>query len=62
MSERKFNLRKTALHVGIVGAWVFALGTLATLVYIACARWPGTGGHGWSSGVLSCILGHRSLA
>ena len=42
MSERRFNLRKTALRVGIVGAWVFALGTLATLVFIAWARWPGT--------------------
>ncbi len=42
MSERRFNLRKTALRVGIVGAWVFALGTLATLVAIAWARWPGT--------------------
>ena len=42
MSERRFNLRKTALRVGIVGAWVFALSTLATLVFIAWARWPGT--------------------
>ncbi|MHC4141807.1 MAG: hypothetical protein ACYSUF_08000 [Planctomycetota bacterium] len=42
MSERRFNLRKTALRVGIVGAWVFALATLATLVSIAWARWPGT--------------------
>ena len=42
MSERRFNLRNTALRVGIVGAWVFALGTLAALVSIAWARWPGT--------------------
>jgi hypothetical protein len=42
MSQRNFNLRKTALRVGIVGAWIFALGTLATLVSVACVRWPGT--------------------
>jgi len=43
MSERKLNLRKTALHVGIAGAWIFAVGTLAALVGMAWARWPGTG-------------------
>jgi hypothetical protein len=43
MSERRFNLRKAALHVGIAGAWIFALGTLAALVYIVWVRWPGTG-------------------
>lgn len=43
MGERRFNLRKTALHVGISGAWIFALGTLAALVALAWARWPGTG-------------------
>ena len=42
MSERRFNFRQWALRVGLAGAWVFALGTLATLVYIAWARWPGT--------------------
>jgi hypothetical protein len=42
MSQRKFNLRQTALRVGIVGAWIFALGTLATLVSVAYVRWPGT--------------------
>ncbi|MHC4127111.1 MAG: hypothetical protein ACYSWT_01245 [Planctomycetota bacterium] len=42
MSERRFNLRKTVLRVGIIGAWIFALGTLATLVSMAWARWPGT--------------------
>ena len=42
MSERRFNLRKTALRVGIIGAWVFALGTLGALLVIAWARWPGT--------------------
>jgi hypothetical protein len=43
MSQRKFNLRKAALHVGIAGAWIFAVGTLAALVFIAWVRWPGTG-------------------
>jgi hypothetical protein len=43
MSERRFNLRKTALRVGLVGAWFFALGTLATLVSMAWVRWPGAG-------------------
>jgi hypothetical protein len=42
MSGRRFNLRQWALHVGLAGAWIFALGTLATLVFIAWARWPGT--------------------
>ena len=42
MSERRFNLRKTALRVGIAGAWIFAVGTLAALVGMAWARWPGT--------------------
>ena len=41
MSKRRSNLRRTALGVGSVGAWVFALGTLAALVFIAWARWPG---------------------
>jgi hypothetical protein len=31
-----------AMRVSVVGAWVFALGTLVTLVFIAWARWPGT--------------------
>ena len=42
MSERRFNLRTTALRAGSVGAWVFALGTLAMLVVVAWSRWPGT--------------------
>ncbi len=41
MSQRNFNFRKTALRVGIVGAWIFAVGTLAALVGMAWARWPG---------------------
>jgi hypothetical protein len=42
MSERRFNFRQWALRVGLAGAWIFALGTLATLVFIAAVRWPGT--------------------
>ncbi|MHC4218191.1 MAG: hypothetical protein ACYSU7_07000 [Planctomycetota bacterium] len=42
MSERRFNFRQWALRVGLAGAWIFAVGTLATLVFIAWVRWPGT--------------------
>jgi hypothetical protein len=42
MSERILKFRNAALRVGIVGAWFFAVGTLAALVYIAWVRWPGT--------------------
>ncbi len=42
MSERRFNLRQALLRAAMILAWVFALGTLATLVSIAWARWPGS--------------------
>lgn len=42
MSERSFNLGKTIVHVGLAGAWVFAIGSLVTLIFIVWARWPGT--------------------
>ena len=51
MSERRFNLRKTALRVGIVGAWVFALGTLATLAPTIDETYEyssGTAGYSWA--------------
>jgi hypothetical protein len=43
MSERRFNLRKALLRAAAIFAWVFALGTLGALVFVAWMHWPGTG-------------------
>ncbi|MHC4081163.1 MAG: hypothetical protein ACYS15_02890 [Planctomycetota bacterium] len=43
MSEQRFNLRKALLRAALFLAWVFAVGTLGSLVIVAWAHWPGTG-------------------
>ncbi len=43
MSEGRFNLRMALLRAAQLYAWVFAVGTLGALVFVAWMHWPGTG-------------------
>ena len=42
MIARLSRVWNIILRVATIGAWVFAVGSLLTLVLIACLHWPGT--------------------
>jgi hypothetical protein len=43
MSDRRVNLPNVLHRVAFVSAWAFAVATLATLLIVGWAHWPGTG-------------------